>query len=132
MDKNYKMTFRLDTFVQGTLMLLLLGCGLFSILGSEDAFFMGLILLFPLGVWQLSSGILFSILLKDKKRVMYLFSVLGFFVSMKIPDFFNIEFLGSPGLFAALPIMAVLAGHYFTMTMRDMVITNSDYISKKV
>ncbi len=132
MDKNYKMTFRLDTFVQGTLMLFLLACGLFGLLGNDNAMITGLFLLFPLGVWQVSSGILFSILLRDKKRLLYLFSVIGFFTTMYIPTFFNIEFLGSPGAYAALPLMTILAGYYFTLTMKDMVVTNSDYINREV
>jgi len=78
MDKNYKMTFRMDTYVQGTLILLTLGCGLMSLFGSINFMILGMALLFPLGVWQVSSGLLFGILLKDRKRLTYLFSVIGF------------------------------------------------------
>ena len=131
MDKNYKMTFRMDTYVQGVLILMTLLCGFISLFGGIEFLIIGLALLFPLGVWQVSSGILFSILLKDKKRLMYLFSVVGFFTAMAIPTFFDLDMYTESASYFALSLMAVLAFYYFSITMRDMVATNTDYIRSR-
>jgi len=130
MDKNYKMTFRMDTYVQGTLILLTLGCGLMSLFGSINFMILGMALLFPLGVWQVSSGLLFGILLKDRKRLTYLFSVIGFFTSMAIPELlgFNMNRFGEVGPYIAFSLMAILAFYYFSITMYDMVATNTEYM----
>ena len=128
MDKNYKMTFKMDTYVQGTLILLILISSLLAFFGSNDFVFLNLLLLFPLGVWQVSSGILFSILLKDKKRLTYLLSVIGFFTSMYIPTLIGIKVNSELAPYFGFSLMAVLAFYYFGITMRDMVAANTEYI----
>jgi len=128
MDKNYKMTFKMDTYIQGTLILMILGCGLASLFGIVNYMILGMVLLFPLGVWQVSSGLLFSILLKDKRRLTYLFSVIGFFASLWVPNLFGIKVLGAIGPYFAFSLMAILAFYYFSLTMKDMVATNTEYM----
>ena len=131
MDKNYKMTFRMDTYIQGVLILLILACGIPALFGMSDYMILSMALLFPLGVWQVSSGLLFGILLKDKKRLLYLFSVIGFFVSMYMSFFFGIKLSGDFTMYFVTGLMAVLAFYYFSLTMQDMVATNTDYMRRR-
>jgi len=118
----------MDTFIQGTLILMILGCGLVSLFGLVNYMILGMALLFPLGVWQVSSGLLFSILLKDKKRLTYLFSVVGFFASLYVTNLFDIKAFDEIAPYFVFSLMAILAFYYFSITMRDMVATNTGYI----
>ncbi len=134
-NTDIRFLLRRDTFIQGILILfILITGGIGIVIDAGFGLLAGIAMLF-LGLQQVVSAIVFSLVLRDtKKRGLYLLSVIGlliscYFMSILIP-YFDIDLKDWAPQFTFM-IIAVLALHYFTITFRDMAIWSSEYLKAK-
>lgn len=134
MKNIIKIYLKVDTFVQGLLMLSIAASCLVDSITSTNILILGLFLTMILGIWQVVSAILSSALMRSiKPRGIYLLSVSGFFASLYFLEsyFEGTHIVSAYAWFVPIAIMCVLAIYSFTITIRDMVVANSDYIHHK-
>ena len=133
MKKIIRIGLKVDAFLQGVIILGLLGSGIGGIIYSNVMFFYGLMLLMLLGFWQVSSALIFGWVLRDaSRRGLYLLGVLGYFTThivLTVSDILHPS-SGFAYLAMALSILSVvaLAVKYFSFTVQDMVRWNTSYI----
>lgn len=137
MKKSIRIGLKIDTFLQGTALLGIVGSAIGSLFYYELVFMIiALSLIAFLGILQLSSALIFGRILKDlERRGMYLLAVIGFFWThflIAILDFHMVPSLTS-NLVTALSTISVstLAIRYFCITVQDMILCNSSGINQK-
>lgn len=130
--KVLKVALKIDSFVQGLLLLGFLANAINGLIQFKfESFNIGhLYLMFLLGVWQVSSGIILAISLKDENRAKYLLLVLSYFlfwvviyaISMMF-DYLPFGEILSQGLICtyAYCLPFLIGTFYFSITYKNMI-----------
>ena len=133
MKKAIKIGLKVDAFLQGVLLLGIIGFGITSLIYSGFVYLYGLMLLAFLGFWQVFSALVFGFALRDVAlRGLYLLGVLGFFTTNFILTVSDIllPMKGFAYVVLALSTLSVasLTIRYFSITIQDMVRHNTSYV----
>ncbi len=124
-------TLKVDTFLQGTLILLVSYSAFIGHFFSGQIRALAVYGMIALGAIQVGSASINIFTRQNQEaRGLYLLSALGFFLSFPAWEYLSLHLYKNLLNFALMSI-AVLAIHYFTITCRDMIVENTVHLNFK-